>query len=252
MKKPVISWWKSTDPCLKLELLKSKCTDITIIETKRLSKEFCDFVLQNKHRIYLHVVINGMGKTPLEPNIPSVGETFYALKGLIDSGFPQKQILVVINPILPNDNGLKALKLLLRAFTEFNALRLRFVRFRVFTYTQLDNGKYIPGNKNIADRPSTKGIMPFLTRTQTFWKDYYRLLKDYECIISIDKGEEAIIGIRELMAFGLRNEWINEDGTKEKLINYEKGNKFKPIVNIISPKFPARCANRCLLCPNRY
>ena len=44
-----------------------------------------------------------MGKTVFEPNIESVKFTFLQLKKLIDKGFPQKQILVVVNPILSND-----------------------------------------------------------------------------------------------------------------------------------------------------
>lgn len=250
--KPIVSYWKSSDPCLKLDILSKSLTDITIIETKNFTPEFLNLCISNKDRIFLHVVISGMGATVFEPNIPTVKQMFLGLKHLIDNGFQQKQILVVVKPIIPNDNGLKALQLLLRLFTEFKELRLRFIRFNVLTYTQENSGKYVIGNKNIVSRPSTKYILPFITHTKDFWKEYYKLIENYRAIISVDSGEEALIGVRELMAFGINNSWTNEQGQTEKIINYERGNKFRPIVKIISPKFAIRCARRCLLCPFKY
>jgi len=252
-KKPIISYWSSNDPCLKLDILKSKLSDITVINTKRLSDNFINLCLQNKHRIFLHLNITGMGKTPFEPNIPTVKETFFQLKKLIDSGFNHKQILVICDPILPNDNGLNALKLLLKLFTEYKILRLRFIRFSVLRYNEFDPGKFTIANYNIAKRDSTKHIGNYLVKNASFFKDYYKLIDDYLSIISVDKGDEPLIGIRELLPFGYKNEWIDElTGERSKLINYENNNRFKPIVNIISNSNPVRCQNRCLLCPNKY
>lgn len=250
--KPIVSYWKNSDPTKKLDTLKSKLTEINIIETKNFTEDFLKFCLENRNKIYLHVVINGMGSTVFEPNIPTVRYMFMGLKWLISNGFPQKQILVVVKPIIPNDNGLKALKLLLKLFTEFKPLRLRFIRFNILQYTQLGSGKYIPGNDNIAKRHTTKQHLGFLTKSNSFWNEYYKLIEEYKAIISVDSNEEALIGVRELMAFDINNSWQNQDGSYEKIINYEKGNKFKPLVNIISPKFMIRCSNRCLLCPYRY
>lgn len=259
-KKPIISYYKSGDPCKNFSWV-PLLTDINVIQTKRITDEFIDICLQNKNKIFLHVNITGMGKTVFEPNIESVKFTFLQLKKLIDKGFPQKQILVVINPILSNDNGLRALELLLRIFTEFKMLRLRYVRFNLLKYKSIskqDNQesyitkqvkeKFVIANDNILKRPSTKQIMQYLIKTPTFYKDYFKLLKKYETIISIDNSIEPLIGVRELMPFGYNNSWDNPDGTKDKLIHYENGNKFKPIVNLISPKNPVRCSNKCLLC----
>lgn len=248
--KPIVSYWKAGDPCYKINVWYPKLTDINIIHTKQLTDEFVDVCLKEKHRIFLHVNITGMGKTPFEPNIPTVKTTFFQLKKLIDNGFPQKQILVIVNPILPNDNGLNALQLLLKLFTEFRPLRLRFIRFTVLSYTKTEGNNFIVGNKNIAVRKSTLGIMPYLIQTKDFWHKYYDLINKYSAIISVDKGDEALIGIRELMAFNLKNEWFNPtDNSREKIINYERGNKYKPILNLLSEKRAVRCKNRCLLCP---
>lgn len=251
-KKPIVSWWKSGDPCLDIDKWKNSLTDINIIETKRLSDEFVKICLSQKSRIFLHINITGMGQTLFEPNIPTVKETFFQLKKLINSGFPQKQILVYVNPILPNENGLNVLKLLLKVFTEFHALRLRFIRFNLLHYIQIPNGQYIIANKNIVSRDGNKNAIQYLMRSQSFIKDYYKLINQYHYIISVDKGDEPIIGIRELLPFGYKNEWINSDNVREKIINYEKGNKYKPVLNILSSSFPIRCKNRCLLCPWKY
>lgn len=247
--KPVVSYWKSGDPTQKIKNWLPNLTDINIINTKVLTDEFISICIQNKDKIYLHLEITGMGKTPFEPNIPTVRESFFQIKKLIHLGFPQKQILVIVSNILPNENGLKALKLLLKVFTEFEPLRLRFIRLNVLRYVQNDNGKYTIGNQNILKRPAIKGAMMYLTRSSNFWKDYYKILERYNSILNVDKGEESLIGIRELIAFGYKNEWITPDGIRTKIINYEKNNRFKPVVNLLSPKRAVRCSNRCLLCP---
>lgn len=254
-KKPVISWWKSGDPCYKIPVWENKLTEVNIIHTKQLTDEFIAVCLRERNRIFLHVSITGMGKTVFEPGIPSVKETFLQIKKLIAGGFLQKQILVIVNPILPNENGLNALKLLLKVFTEFRALRLRFVRFTVLSYAQYDKDEksaFTIANRNIASRPDIKKVGNYLIRNASFWKDYYNLINSYQSIITVDKGDEAIIGIRELIVFGYKNEWFDEDHTRSKLIEYEKGNKYKPLLNLLSDKHAVRCKNRCLLCPWQY
>jgi len=269
--KPIVSWYKSGNPTLQYDWV-SKLTDINIVKTKSITDEFIKVCLENKNRLFLHVVISGMGKTTFEPNIDSVKVTFLQLSKLIKSGFPQNQILVIVSPILSNDNGLKALELLLRVFTEFKDLRLRFVRFQLLQYKSVNDDfkkknhyepehiisrknyieKFIVANDNILKRPSTKNIMPYLNKISSFFKDYYKLLRKYENIISIDKGEEQLVGVRELIPFGYNNSWkyIDNDGNEkmDKIIHYENGNKHKPILNIISSKNPVRCQMRCLLC----
>lgn len=268
--KPIVSYYKSGDPTQNYDWVQ-KLTDINIIRTKVITDEFIKVCIENKHRIFLHVVITGLGKTVFEPNIPSVKEMFFKLEKLIKTGFPQNQILWIVNPVLPNDNGLKALELLLRVFSEFRPLRLRYVRFSVMRYRQIDSsergtvqgGHKIPGAKqgkdtyvianwNIIKRPQIKNIMMYLTKTESFFRDYYSLINKYKGIITVDNSEQELIGIRELLVFGYQNRWKDLNGQETKIVDYENGNKFKPIVNIISVRQPVRCHNRCLLCEFRY
>lgn len=269
-KKPIVSWYKNFDPTIDYSWV-NLLTEVNIINTKKFTKEFLDICLSNKHRIFLHVYINGMGQTPFEPNIQTVKYMFEGLKYLVNNGFPIKQILVCINPILPNDNGLKAMKLLLRVLTEYKELRLRWVRTQILSYKDVSDltsefksnslkiknqykfgGKSVISNDNILKRISElKPLYQYLFKTESFYKEYYKVLDQYKSIINIDSGDEYSIGVRELTAFGYNNIWVNSDGSKDKIIKYENNNKFKPIVNIISRggSKTFRCKNRCKLCP---
>lgn len=247
--KKIVSYYKSGDPTRDFSWV-SKLTDINVIRTKRITDEFIDVCIKNKHRIYLHIEISGMGQTMFEPNIPSVKQIRDQIIKLIKLGFPQTQILIIVSPILQNDNGLNALKLLMRIFTEFKPLYVRRMRFKLIQYREIDDkpGKFTLSNNNILKRQSTKSIARYLFKNPSFFKDYYNLVNSYRGICSIDTGEEQLIGIRELMAFGLKNK--NDDGTP--IIEYMEGKRNKPIVNIISSKNPVRCTNRCLLCPYKF
>lgn len=273
-RKPIVSYYKNFDPSLDYTWI-DKMTDINIINTRNLNQQLCDVFLANKHRIFIHLYLSGMGKTPFEPNIPSVKTIFEYLKYLVRNGFPINQILIVINPILPNDNGLKALKLLLKVLTEYKELRLRWVRTNLLTYKTVADlygspmkkdksyikyakdfgGKYIISNNNILSRSSElKPILPYLFKQDSFSKEYYKFLNDYKAIINIDSGDMPTISVRELQPFGYSNLWTDENGNKSKIITYENNNKYKPQVNIISRggSKTIRCKNRCKLCPYLY
>lgn len=272
-KKPTISWYKNYDPTSD-NSWQDKLTEVNIINTKKFTSDFVQFCLNNKHRIFLHCYISGMGQTAFEPNIPSVKHTIEHIKMLVDNGFPQRQILIVISPIVSNDNGLKALKLMLRLFTEFRELRLRWMRFELLQYQSVGqlqpkfkahqtafknkdmfDGKYVLKNPNILMRSlELRKVRQYLFKQDSFYREYYGILDKYRTIINIDAGDEYHIGVRELQAFGYTNQWINPDGTKEKLINYENNNRFKPILNIISKngEKTIRCKNKCVLCPHLY
>jgi hypothetical protein len=176
---------------------------------------------------------------------------FFRMKQLIDQGFMQSRILVSVEPIIPNDNGIRILELILRLFSEFNALRLRTIRFRPLHYREFSTEKYSTtdiSNKNITKRYEINDVRPYLQKTDSFFKEYYKLIEKYKSIITVDT-EEHVIGIRELMAFGMKNEWLDETTdppTKKKIITY---NRLKvPDVKIISGY--TRCKNKCLLCPH--
>lgn len=244
-----LKWFRYGDPNI-VHSWKEELADVNIIRCKYLSDELIEFIVKNKSKIFLQVEISGMGQTIFEPNIPSVKHVFFQIEKLIRNGFPNKQLLVVIAPVLQNENGLKALKLLLRVFTEFKYLRVRKVRVKLLTYIKIkdvDTGRerLVIQNPNINKRESTRKALHFMKLSDTFFKDYMNLLNSYVAIVDIDKGDEALIGVRELMSLGYTN--VNPDGTP--VIKYEKGNRSKPLIPIFACSQKRRCSNNCLLCP---
>lgn len=247
--KPVVSYWKTGDPTKCVGLVESKLTEITIIRTKQITPEFRDMCIKHKSQIYLHLIISGLNQTPFEPNIPTVRDVFMQLKDLLDNGFPIRQVLVIIDPVVQNDNGLKVLKLILRIFTEIPDIRIRKIRISLLWYKQSDNGEYEVGNRFIKKRQTTTLIKPFIVKTVDFQRNYYKVLEDYSAIINVDNGDEPIIGLRELNALGYKNEYIDEYGHKRRIIEYKDAAKrWEPDVQVISGK-SVRCINKCLLCP---
>lgn len=271
MKVPIVSYYDNYDPTLNWNWTQ-KLTDINVITTKVLTDKFISFCVANKHRIFIHFVCNGTGETPLEPNIPNLKKSFFSLKALIDAGFPQKQILVIVKPIIQNDNGIKSVKLMMQLFSKFKELRLRYVRFELLKNYKhdfanqketIDNYSSIIGtHKNqykheyrIANPHIRKRITPemkqFVANSTQFYREYHKLINDYKAIITVDDELEPIIGTRELKPFGYINNIKNALGLPDKIVKYHKNNKSKPMVLKLNSANPVRCQNRCILCPHR-
>lgn len=72
-----------------------------IINSKSFSKDFEKALLYYKDKIIYHLVITGLGGTDLEPGIPTKDEMFKNVEHLISCGFPAKQIVIKIDPVMP-------------------------------------------------------------------------------------------------------------------------------------------------------
>lgn len=101
-----------------------------IIITRDLrNPEFQSLLLKHRDIIILHYVVTGWGGTPMEPYTPDVRGSFQLLQNLISKGFPVDQIVLRIDPIIPNEAGLKALDLVLQAYSRTNIKRVRYKYF---------------------------------------------------------------------------------------------------------------------------
>lgn len=85
--------------------------DGCILITKNLTDAFIQKVLQtDMSKIIIHATCTGWGHTWLEPNVPSYKWQLNQLIKLIDLGFPANHIVLRIDPIVPTDEGLMALR----------------------------------------------------------------------------------------------------------------------------------------------
>jgi DNA repair photolyase len=104
-----------------------KLLDANIIITKNLNDTIIDHLLNNKEKIILHITCTGFGKTKVEPNVPSKIVTYTQTKKLIENGFPIKQVVLRVDPIIPLKITLEQrVKEVLELFKDTGIKRVRY------------------------------------------------------------------------------------------------------------------------------
>jgi len=103
-----------------------KLYDANIIISKNLNDRLIEELINHKEKIIFHCTCTGMGGTIIEPNVPNVGYTRNQLLKLVDKGFPQKQIVLRIDPIIPTAKGLETVENILYTFKTLGIKRVRY------------------------------------------------------------------------------------------------------------------------------
>lgn len=81
--------------------------DAAVLITKNITDEFIETVMPFKNKIILHATCTGMGGSRIEPNVPDYKTQLSQVQKLINKGFPEKQITIRIDPIVPVKSGLE-------------------------------------------------------------------------------------------------------------------------------------------------
>lgn len=98
-----------------------------IIITKRLTDNLIDKLIEHQDKCILHLTVTGMGGSKIEPFVPTLEETYEKFSQLIDKGFPIKQVVLRIDPIIPTPKGVQtALKVIKLFINNFNIKRIRW------------------------------------------------------------------------------------------------------------------------------
>lgn len=87
------------DPALDRSWVE-KLKDANIIITKNPGAIHSE-LLKHKNKIILHATVTGMGGTEMEPNVPRMQDAINSVCRLIDAGLPAKQVVLRIDPIIP-------------------------------------------------------------------------------------------------------------------------------------------------------
>lgn len=134
--------------------------DLSILITKNITPSFAKAVLTRKtmNRIIIHCDCTGWGGSWLEPNVPTYPSQLIKLRGLIDDGFPKEQCVLRIDPIIPNNEGIYKLCLVLDKARELNLLPNMRVRVSI-----LDEYKHV--KKRIREIGRTN---PFYENTRKY------------------------------------------------------------------------------------
>ena len=79
--------------------------DMAILITKNVTDKFIEEILKVKNKVILHATCTGYGGTVLEPNVPQYTVQLEQVKKLISLGFPENQVVIRIDPIIPTYKG---------------------------------------------------------------------------------------------------------------------------------------------------
>lgn len=89
--------------------------DGAVIITKNpCNPAFQEAMLKNVDKTILHATITGYGSVPVEPNVPDFGTAFHGLRTLIQAGYPVDRIVLRVDPIIPDANGIKLAEYIIR------------------------------------------------------------------------------------------------------------------------------------------
>ena len=98
--------------------------DGAVVITKNpCSPAFQEAMLKNANKTVLHATITGYGSVPIEPNVPDFGTAFRALRKMIRDGYPVERIVLRVDPIIPDENGIKLAEAMIRTGCEFFGIR---------------------------------------------------------------------------------------------------------------------------------
>ena len=121
------------DPFSNLEIF-DNLYRANIIVTKRLTTKLIDKLIENKNKCILHLTCTGMGGSKLEPMVPTKEETFNKFNELIEKGFPVKQVVLRIDPIIPTNKGILTALEVIRLFKNSGITRLRYSSFDMYKH----------------------------------------------------------------------------------------------------------------------
>jgi len=113
-----------SDPCFHLEIFDNLYAGNLII-TKRLTDKLIDKIVENKEKIILHICVTGMGGSKIEPLVPKKEWSYQQVKKLIDKGFPVKQIVLRVDPIVPTEKGIETAIDVINLFMDLGIKRVR-------------------------------------------------------------------------------------------------------------------------------
>lgn len=123
------------DPSFNLAIFDNLCR-ANIIVTKRLTDKLIDKLVEHKDKCILHLTITGMGGSKLEPMVPTTEQSFKKFNYLIERGFPVKQVVLRVDPIIPTKKGTSTALGVLKMFKDSGITRVRYSSFDMYEHVK--------------------------------------------------------------------------------------------------------------------
>lgn len=126
---------ETSDPCFHTEIF-DNLFEANIIITKNLSNKLIDRLIENKDKCILHTTVTGMGGTKIEPFVPKPEKSLEKVLDLIQKGFPAKQIVLRIDPIVVTEKGVNTAIDVLESFKDTGIERVRISFLDMYKHTK--------------------------------------------------------------------------------------------------------------------
>lgn len=233
---------ETSDPCFHLDLFDNLYT-ANIIITKNLSNKLIDKLVENKDKCILHMTTTGMGGSKIEPFVPTPERTLEQVKTLIERGFPTKQIVLRVDPIIPTEKGVNTALDVLTLFHETGVERVRISFLDMYNHTKerfISNNVRLPYETFHADKT---------VRKEAFNQIYdhaiqlgYKIVQtcgepDFENTPCISQMDVDILGLTDVITLEGNKQQRTHCGcpaNKRQLISWEQSK--------------IKCGNKCLYC----
>lgn len=212
-----------------------------IIITKRLTDELIEKLIEHKDKIILHLTCTGMGRTRVEPFVPSPQATLGKLQKLINGGFPTSHIVLRVDPIVPTIKGLNTATSVLRLFRGLGIKRVRI--------------SFLDNYKHVRERFKEIGVELYNGEFHAPLKERLKCLTaikycaeecGYETVEACgEPGIESVscLSQRDIDILGLTDEIVLEGSAKQRTSCNCPANK----TSLLKGK-PERCSHKCLYC----
>jgi DNA repair photolyase len=131
----IVGITETGDPSQNLEIF-DHLYNANIIITKSLNDKLIDKLIEHKNKCILHLTVTGMGGSKLEPFVPTKEVAFKYFNKLIENGFPIKQVVLRIDPIIPTKKGINTALEVIKLFKDSGITRIRYSSFDMYNHVK--------------------------------------------------------------------------------------------------------------------
>lgn len=149
--------------------------DGAVLITKHITPEFTEAVLRHKEKIIIHATTTGFGGSVLEPNVPYWQDQITALSKLVDRGFPKRQVVIRVDPIIPTEKGCATAERVIEGCMAYGFARYRVSMIDIYPHVRdrfIEAGLPIPYDGKFS--PSIKeidAVDDMLRIAKSYWQD---------------------------------------------------------------------------------
>lgn len=222
--------------------------DMAVLITKNITKRFAGTVLdlhRAGRRLVVHATCTGWGGTYMEPNVPPYETQLASLRRLIDEGFPMRQCVLRVDPIIPTPEGLERLRSVLDAAHDLGLLPGIRVRVSIVDeYRHVKDRLAASGHDAIYNR-----LRKYPTPDEIMAVKY--VLGDYSCV-RFETCAEPMLSMANVFHVGCVSRadldlfGLTTDVTETNMQNRSGCLCLKGKTELLSNK--KRCPNQCMYC----